>query len=57
MPSRSRRPDLLRKPRGEVCIAPRSERPHDVGRVTCAVIAPALIDVLLGETAGVEGET
>jgi hypothetical protein len=56
MPSRSRRLDSLRKPRGEVCIASRSERPDDVGRVTRAVIAPALIDVLLEETAGVEGE-
>ncbi len=56
MPSRARRPDPLRNPRGEVLIAPRSERPEDVGRVTRAVIARALIDVLLEETAGVEGE-
>ena len=56
MPSRARRPDPLREIRGEVLIAPRSERPEDVGRVTRAVIAPALIDVLLEETAGVGGE-
>ena len=56
MPSRARRPDPLRKPRGEVCIAPRSERPDDVERVTRAVIAPALIDVLLEETVSVEGQ-
>ena len=53
---RAGRPDPLRKPRGEVLIAPRSERPEDVGRVARTVIAPALIDVLLEETAGVEGE-
>ncbi len=57
MPSRARRPDSLSQTRGEVLIAPMSERPQDVGRVTRAVIAPALIDVLLEETAGVEGES
>ncbi len=56
MRSRAGRPDPLRKPRGEVLIAPRSERPEDVGRIARAVITPALIDVLLKENAGVEGK-
>jgi len=56
MPSRARRSSALRKPLGEVLIAPRSNRPEDVERVTRAVIAPALIEVVLEEATGVKGE-
>jgi len=56
MPSRARRSGALRKPLGEVLIAPRSNRPEDVERVTRGVIAPALIEVVLEEATGVKGE-
>jgi len=56
MPSRVRRSGALRKPLGEVLIAPRSNRPEDVERVTRLMIAPALIEVVLEEATGMKGE-